>query len=400
MCAGLSKVNHLLRVSGDILHTTLTDRHDVLQRPMLSRVLGGDLPVVSVRQAQDGVRHGGVALRSATEQALLAFIASRTETRPHVMHIFADASRPSTLLWMRPLPPLRLASTPPTWRPCGRLAPPRRQPLRPTLTLCWPSAGPLNMTSQPLLVETGVEDAEHPAYAAAQHLQHRLAAVVDDFRVSERLAAENCPEAWHDARRVADLCDETTSHEWMWELNPRSSRHLEQDSFVDAMRVCLGADRGLPAMQCHTRGKLPGCRLHEHALCCAPEPSTSGHHEVRDIVLATAVVADPAAEPEVLGLLQAAPGLRPAVILTSAAREGTLSALDVGNASSDARHAGLDAAESMRLRKLARYFRFVPELLEQGIEYQPLTWSCYGREHPATSAALDSACTTRCEEAG
>ena len=55
---------------------------------MLSRVLGGELPDVSVRQAQGGVRHGGVGLRSATEQALLAFIASRTETRPYVMHIF------------------------------------------------------------------------------------------------------------------------------------------------------------------------------------------------------------------------------------------------------------------------------------------------------------------------
>ena len=44
VCAGLSKVNHLLRVSGDILHTTLTDRHDALQRAILSRVLGGDLP--------------------------------------------------------------------------------------------------------------------------------------------------------------------------------------------------------------------------------------------------------------------------------------------------------------------------------------------------------------------
>ena len=47
----------------------------------------------------------------------------------------------------------------------------------------------------------------------------------------------------------------------------------------------------------------------------------------------------------------------------------------------------MSAAGSMRLRKLARYSRFVPELLEQGIEYQPLTWSCYGREHRATSAA-------------
>ena len=60
---GRSKVNHLLRVSGDILHTTLTDRHDALQLAMLSRVLGGDLLDVSVRQARGGVRHGGVGLR-------------------------------------------------------------------------------------------------------------------------------------------------------------------------------------------------------------------------------------------------------------------------------------------------------------------------------------------------
>ena len=174
----------------------------------------------------------------------------------------------------------------------------------------------------------------------------------------------------------------------MWELNPRFARHLDQDAFVAAMRVRLGADRGARSLECHACGKRPGCRLHEHALCCAPGPSTSGHNEVRDIVLATAVVADPAAEPEVLGLLQAAPGLHPADLLTSAACEGTLSALDVGIASPDARHAGLDAAESMRLRKLARYSRFLPELSKQGIVYQPLTWSCYGREHPATSAAL------------
>ena len=69
----------MLRVSGDILHTTLTDRHDALQRAMLSHVLGGDLPDVSVRQAQGGVRHGGVGLRSATEQALLAFFFFQTD---------------------------------------------------------------------------------------------------------------------------------------------------------------------------------------------------------------------------------------------------------------------------------------------------------------------------------
>ena len=375
VCEGLSKVNHLLRVSGDILQTTLTDRHDALQRAMLSRVLGGDLPL------------SGVGLRSATEQALLAFIASRTETRPYVMHIFEgmrqagisvdgcvaafDAPVDAAIATLAAR--LDAAHMAIVWQRCATAAAAAEANFDALLAVQHDE--PAVARGGGPLVEPGVED--------AQLLQHRLAAVVDDFRVSElsrRLAAENCPEAWHDDRRTADLCGETTSHEWMWELNPR---HLEQDSFVDAMRVRLGADRGLPAMQCHACGKLPGCRLHEHALCCAPGPSTSGHNEVRDIVLATAVVADPAVEPEAPGLLQAAPGLRPADILTYAAR-----ALDVGFASSDARHAGLDASDSMLLRKLAQDSRFVPELSEQGTEYQPLTWTCYGREHPATSAAL------------
>ena len=151
------------------------------------------------------------------------------------------------------------------------------------------------------------------------------------------------------------------------------------------MKVRLGAaDRGLPTMQCHACGKLPGCRLHEHALCCAPGPSTSGHNEVRDVVLATAVVADPAAEPEVQGLLQAAPGLRPADILTSAARERILSALDVGIASPDARHAGLDAAESMRLSQACAVLPFRARAPRAGHR----VLAAHVELYPATGAAL------------
>ena len=68
-------------------------------------------------------------------------------------------------------------------------------------------------TLETRVAELGVEDAEHPAAVAARHLQRGLSAIVDDFRVAElarSLAATDGPEAWHDERRIADLCDETT----------------------------------------------------------------------------------------------------------------------------------------------------------------------------------------------
>ena len=100
-------------------------------------------------------------------------------------------------------------------------------------------------------------------------------------------------------------------------------------------------------------------------------------------------MADATAEPEVLGLVASAPGLRPADVLTSALATGLDTALDVGIACPDAAGAGEDCCESMRLKKRATYERFLPELEAQGIEYRPLIWSCWGREHPDTTAVLE-----------
>ena len=58
-------------------------------------------------------------------------------------------------------------------------------------------------------------------------------------------------------------------------------------------------------------------------------------------------------EKETVGLLDTAPGLRPADFLTSAVSPQHLPALEA-----------------------------------EGIEYRPLVWSCWGREHPDTTAVL------------
>jgi hypothetical protein len=125
-----------------------------------------------------------------------------------------------------------------------------------------------------------------------------------------------------------------------------------------------------------------------HALCCAPGPSKQGHDDVRDELLDFVRLADATAEPEVLGLIACAPGLRPADILTSALARGRETALDVGVASPDSQGAGSDCLNSLRRRKLRTYAAFAADLEASRVDYRPLPWSCYGREHPDTTAVL------------
>ena len=89
-----------------------------------------------------------------------------------------------------------------------------------------------------------------------------------------------------------------------------------------------------------------------------------------------------------LGLIASAPGLRPADVLTAALGGSQLSALNVGVACPDAQCAGEDCTESMRRTKVSKYAQFFGEFNELHILYRPLIWSCYGREHSDTSAAL------------
>ena len=69
-----------------------------------------------------------------------------------------------------------------------------------------------------------------------------------------------------------------------------------------------------------------------------------------------------------------------------------MSALDVGICSPEAADAGADCTESMRLRKLQDYAPHLSALEWQNIVYTPVTWSCFGRPHSATTAALRNMC--------
>ena len=213
--------------------------------------------------------------------------------------------------------------------------------------------------------------------------------MVDDQR-AEDLATVAAQEGRdHDVRRVRDLCDPSVSHEWLWSLAPSSRHTLEPDVYVDAVRLRLGAAQAPPGACCRVCGRsgaVDGC----HALCCAPGPSTRGHNEVRDRLVELARRGDPRAEKEAIGLLPAAPGLRPADVLTHAAGGNGLVAFDVGIASPDslAAVAAGDGLEAMRMRKKAVYEPYGNDMRGAGLEYIPLPWSCWGREHAATTTAL------------
>jgi hypothetical protein len=46
----------------------------------------------------------------------------------------------------------------------------------------------------------------------------------------------------------------------------------------------------------------------------------------------------------------------------------------------------------MRKRKLGDYRELEADLREADLEYVPLPWSCWGREHPETSKTLEALC--------
>ena len=109
---------------------------------------------------------------------------------------------------------------------------------------------------------------------------------------------------------------------------------------------------------------------------------------MRDTLHAGFAASDPGAAIEVQGLIASQPDLRPADILTTAAREHGTTAVDVGICAPHASGAGEDCVETMRSHKLENYASVLSELEAQNIQYVPATISCYGRRHPSVTQIL------------
>ena len=382
----------------DSLHS-----HDAALDDFVSRALGGDLHQSALAQAACGVSQGGLGFRHARGLALPAFVSSCTEARPFVEHLFSSMAAAGVIV------PGAMAlfdqHTDAAWQPfVATLSPDRAAragSLREHACLAAtqrfeavvrgerdsPRGAPVGAGQSGALVvpELGSDDPEHPAFANVTHprLQRQLATLVDEQHAEEGVLARHAA----DSRRLHDLAHETASAEWLWALNPTQPDYVEADAYVAAVRLRLGASFASKPLPCRVCGGTLDTHG-VHATCCAPGESTRGHNGVRDAVFDLARLADHTAEKETLGLLDTAPGLRPADVLTSAVSPGYVSALDIGVAAVEARHAGCDCTETMRLRKRAAYARHLPSMEAEGIQYRPLVWSCWGREHPDTTAVL------------
>jgi hypothetical protein len=398
-CADVSKIVYSLRLNGDRLaKCDKLQGYSTSLRDSLARSLGGALVDTSWRQAVCG--RLGLGFRTAEEVALPAFIASRTAAAPAVRAIFA-----------------RLESAglaPPGALDAAYVA--RTDRAIQTLIETFGPGAP-ESDSVTAIVRDGlrvaedwwaqatqgfvaVQGAEHPDPAAdeleddeparpgAPHIQKKLCAVLDAKKFTALRACFLERGDMEDVLRLEDLNNEHQEHSWLWALNPVTEPVLSQEDWLGAVRLRLGCPQLSSDILCASCGTRVLDRHGYHALCCARGESTKGHNKVRDTLHAGFAASDPGAAIEVQGLIASQPDLRPADILTTAAREHGTTAVDVGICAPHASGAGEDCVETMRSHKLENYASVLSELEAQNIQYVPATISCYGRRHPSVTQIL------------
>jgi hypothetical protein len=406
MCGSVAKVAYLLRLSGNVIGAGALQQHDDQLRTFLDNVLAGGLHDTAWEQASVGVKSGGLGFRRAESLSAVAFVASRVEARPFVERLFGGMAAQGVVLAgaMELYDEETCAALQQVYagideeraieveRCCcdGAAAALERFSSFLAGSRGQAGGGPVGagQAGDGLVSPIGAEDEEHRLGARRERVQHNISKIVDSCALDRLVNGLTEAERWADVNRLAELRDDTVSHDWLWVVGTSEGGGMSDEEFLVAAKLRLGADHAAESMACQCCGRA---MLHpdaSHALCCAPGPSKQGHDEVRDELLDFVRLADATAEPEVLGLIASAPGLRPADILTSALTRGRETALDVGVASPDAQCAGADCLHALRRRKLRTYAAYAAELEASLVDYRPLPWSCYGREHGDTSVVL------------
>ena len=404
MCGDACKITHLLRAHGVNIPDDALKEFDDGLATALATSLAGPLHDEALCQATLGVRDGGLGVRQARHTLAPAALASRVQARPLVLHL-ANEMRdmdlaPAGIMQAFDAPALaaedRLRSelSPAGLaRLDGLLADARVRVATEFQALMSGRPPPPGATrvgrSEPghsLVQLAGGEDPEWDH--EAQGLQHELCCLVDAERGAALVASLEVQGRWSDVRRLRCLRDPSTSHDWLWSLNPVHGPIVPASDFALATRIRLGASLTDEPFVCPRCSHVVG-RTAYHGLCCANPQATHGHYEVRDHLLNAVRLADPAASTEEPELIASRPALRPADIFSSAAIPGGMAALDVGITSPDATGAGADCTEAMWRQKRSHYADHAGELRAIGVTYVPMVLSCYGRWHAESAAALD-----------
>ena len=237
-----------------------------------------------------------------------------------------------------------------------------------------------------LILPAGCESDDH---IFRKGLQEALCAIFDSETLDELASKYRANEQFIDVRRLEEIRDHSTSHEWLECVNTCYGPCLTPEEYVTAVRLRIGAPSIGDSMVCPRCNTATLDPPFVHALCCSRGESTKGQYCVRDEAINLVHLADVSACTEILELILDRPSLRPADIFTSAAIPGRMAALDIGICSPDASHASDDCCEQMMRTKLSKYSKYERALDVQGVTYKPLIFSCYGRCHPDTVTVLD-----------
>ena len=408
-CADVSRLTYTFRCSGDSLDPDVTSEFDDGLRAALEHILGGPMRDTSWWQATLGVSAAGLGFREAQAVCLPAFIASRITARPLALEMAQHAVDAGLM---------QLSQFTQAYDDRTRAAFERLQASLPDEMherLCsiaeegaddaaqrWAllregghpeqdaSSSGGRRPGSGLVADAGAEDPENPQHSGGltgPALQKLFSSIVDECVFAGLQAELTAADQNPDVTRMNEIADPACNHSWLWALCPNHGPTMQNNEFVEAVRLRLGAagpDEPLPCRLCGA--VLDGAG--SHPLCCAPGEATRGHNAVKYILHDLARTADPAAELEPLGLIPSHPTLRPADVLTSAATPGRLSAVDVGVTSPEASGAGEDCTEAMRQRKLRYYGQHENELARTNVVYCPAIWSAYGRPHAAGTAII------------
>ena len=402
MSTSACRVVHLLRAVGPELPLADVLAFDENLEGSLGVILGGAVGGLALDRAVTGARDGGLGLRRVRETQLPAFIASRTEARALAVDVSGglptvvsdalfsrwDAQVANALAsWKKELPlgvsavadQLVVAAAEQSrqraWELRGDLpqvgqAPPERSRER---------------TTAALLTLLGLEDPEFP-HRESEGLQTRLCGLASASRASSLSDQYAAAGDFSSVQMLEDLCNEETDRSWLWLAGTVDGPPTKSHEFCTAVRLRIGADLASDDQECACcGGKLDRKGL--HSLCCAPGESTRGHGAVASVVHSLARLSDASASTEPRGLVPSYPALRPADVLTSVAF-GRQAALDICVASPDGAGAGSDACAAAARRKSENYAGVIEELSEEGCDYRPLVWSCWGRPGGPASSAL------------
>jgi len=411
-CADVAKLGYALRCSGDRLDKDVLEEFDKDLRSSLETTLGGSLRDTAWWQASTGVRSGGLGLREAVAVALPAVLASRITSRPLAMEMAAHAAAAGlvtvdqftaaydqrtrdALLRLRADLPDEVADEVKQGAEDGTAAAAARwQTLQQGEQSSAATRGAGRRPGHGLVLEAGEEDPESPDTTGrtGPGLQAQFTSIVDTCIQAGLEIVHNEAESLSDVRRLKDLADPHCNHDWLWALCCNHGPTLQDEEFVEAVRLRLGD--GGPSEPVACRSCKDGLldTSGSHALCCALGEATRGHNAVRNSLHETTKSGDSSAETEPLGLIPSVATLRPADVFTSAAAPGRLSALDVGICSPEAADVGADRTESTKLRRLPDFAPHLSALERQSIVYTPVNWSCFGRPHSAITAALRNMC--------